>query len=208
MERQELVTIKYLISETSVLTTNIPATSCTVSLLYPNPGQMFLPISSHPSLQTDLQIIAEVKELLVATAAWSGSSCWPVSGPWPTSPTTTVPASYHQVQVMSSKNAPKRARNVFVWLGKWLPCPHSGRDVGVENYFYFLLEMTTVARARHKSFDLPEGDLPHLRGQRETWPSLFGKSKCLPAATFYPGATNWNQKGLVGWEWVSLECLH
>lgn len=37
--------------------------------------------------------------------------------------------------------------------------------------FCFLLEMTTEARGRHKSFDCSEEDLPPFRGQREAWPT-------------------------------------
>lgn len=71
---EELVVVRYRVSETSVFATNIPVTGFLVSPVYPNPGVVFLPVSSQPSPQADLQITVGVEELLVATAARSESS--------------------------------------------------------------------------------------------------------------------------------------
>lgn len=53
MERQELVIVSYLVSETSVLAANI-LTDTLGPLVYPNTGQTFLPTPSHPPLPDDL----------------------------------------------------------------------------------------------------------------------------------------------------------
>ena len=125
MERQEELLIRrYLISETSVLATHIPATGCLVSPVYPDPGQVFLPVPSHPSLQG------------IHTSSGMLKSCW-----WPQQrdldpSTATVPARV--LRVMSSKNAPERASNVFVQLGKWFPCPTVARLWGWKIVFVSL----------------------------------------------------------------------
>lgn len=81
MERQELVVMRYLISKTIVLATNILVRGSLVSLVYLNLGQLSLPISSCPSLQADLQIIVEGKERRVATAAYVRRVMDPCSDP-------------------------------------------------------------------------------------------------------------------------------
>lgn len=111
--------MRYLISKTSVLATNILATGSLVSPVYLNPGQVSLPISSYPPLRADRQMIMEGEERRVATAACVGVRrvLHPCSEPSElpgVSPVMAVPDSCHRVQVMSSKNAPERARNVFV----------------------------------------------------------------------------------------------
>ena len=101
--------MRYLVSKTSVLTTNILATGSLVSPVYLNPGQLSLPISSHPSPQADLQIIIEGEEPRVATAACC--MFWILALTHQSSmahePCNGNPNSCHRVQVTSSKNAPE-----------------------------------------------------------------------------------------------------
>ena len=73
--------------------------------------------------------------------------------------------------------------------------PHRGQEVGVGNYFCFLLEMTAVAEARHKSFKCPEGDWPPSRGQRETRPPMVRKPKVSPGGHLLPVSCELNPGG-------------
>lgn len=63
------------------------------------------------------------------------------------------------------KECPRASQECLCLAWQVVSPPYTGQDVGVENYFCFLLEMTTVTRARHKSFNCPEGYLPPFKGQ-------------------------------------------
>lgn len=170
--------ILFLISETTIFATDIPATGFLVSPVYLNPGQVSLPISSQPSLQADLHVTMGVEVLLVATAARSEPSLWAVRSLWPTSP--TVPC--HQVQVTNSKNAPV-SQECLCLTWQVASLPYSGQDVGVGKFSCFLLEITCLAR--HKPFGCSEGDLPPFGGQRRTWPTLL-RNPGVSSTIFYP----------------------
>lgn len=176
--------MRYLISKTIVLATNILVRGSLVSLVYLNPGQLSLPISSCPSLRQIFKSSWRAKNgvlLVLALTHQSSLAHKPYNG---------------RSRLLSSgpgdelKECPRESQECLclTWQVASLPC--SGQGMGVGKYFCFLLEMTTMAKARHKSFNCPEGDSPSSKGQRETWPHLFWKSKCLPGTTFYPWATH------------------
>lgn len=166
MEKRELVIIRYLISETSVLATNTPATGCLVSPVYPNPGQVFLPISSYPSLQADLQIIMKVKR----AAGGHNSMIWIFLLACQIS---LALESYNNSCLLSSdpgdelREWPRVSQECLCLAWQVASLPYSGQDVGVEHYFCFLLEVPTVARTRQNPFDCPEKNVSPFRGQRE-----------------------------------------
>lgn len=135
-----------------------------MSPIYRNPGQVFLPISSHPSVRQ------------IHKSSWKLKSCW-----WsqqgdldpPSHPSKPPGPQVPQQQFFFLSSGPGdelkeclRGSQECLCLAWQVAClPYAGQDVGVENYFCFLLEMTTVTRASHKSVNCPEGDLPPFKGQ-------------------------------------------
>lgn len=93
---------------------------------------------------------------------------------------TTIVGSCHEVQVMSSKNVPPREPGMSLSILACVSLPCRGQDGGVQSYFSFLLEMTTVARDRRKSFNCPEKIHLPLE-ERGNWAMLVWEARVSPS---------------------------
>lgn len=166
-----------------------------VSPVYPNPGQVFLPISTWPSPQADLQSTIGVEELLVPLNPSSEQSDLP--DPQAPQFLPLVIRSRWQTQRM-----PAWARNVFVWLGKWLPCLTVARMWGWGNVFVSFWKWPAWPGTNPLTA-LREICL-HLE-DREGLGQPCLRNSGVSSITFYP-KPKVKSEGLIGWYWVSLGC--